>query len=83
MVKYTVSYQSTAAAHGERTLDQGDGLGDSSHHSGDHLGLLSHCDSPGLVHSDDRSGGGGRGRGCRAHLGRGRLQHAGGWVTDL
>lgn len=77
------SYQSAAAAHGEGALHQGDGLGDSSHYSGHHLGLLGHSNSAGLVHSDDGSGGGGRGRRCRADLSRRCFQHAGGRVTDL
>lgn len=76
-------YQSATAAHGEGTLDQGNGLGDSSHHSGYHLGLLSHCDSTRLVHGDNGSGGGGGGRGCCAHLGRSSFKHPGGRVTDL
>lgn len=79
----TFSYQSATAAHGERTLHQGDGLGDSSHHSGHHLGLLGHCDCTRLVHSDDRSSGGGRGCSSCAHLGCSSLQHPGRWVADL
>lgn len=81
--QFLFSYQGATAAHGEWTLDQGDGLCDSSHYSGHHLSLLSHCDRTRLVHSDDGSGGGGRGRSRCAHLGCCCLQHPGGRVTDL
>lgn len=77
------SYQSSTAAHGEGTLDQSNGLGNSSHHGGYHLGLLGYCDGTRLVHSDDGSGGGGRGCGCCAHLGCSSFQHPSGRVTDL
>lgn len=79
-----LSYQSATAAHGEGTLDQCNGLGDSSDHGGYHLGLLGHSDRTRLVYSDDGSGGSsGRGRSCCAHLGCSSLQHPGGRVADL
>lgn len=78
-----LSYQSATAAHGEGTFDQGDGLGDSSHHCSNHLGLLGHSDCSRLMHSDDGSGVGGRGTSSCSHLGCSGLQHPGGWVTDL
>lgn len=77
------SYQSATAAHSEGTLDQCNGLGDSSHHSGYHLGLLGHCDGTRFVHCDDGSGGGGRGCSCCADLGCSGFQHPGCWVADL